>query len=130
MYNKLLAFVVLTCAFFFLYCAKANAQSVLPRHPIDCANTYDNDGCYEHPECCAIAPLIHMDEFEGVREYTCNPKVNGDCSREGLDILSDNGVFITIINDDTEYGCDDTSCRCEWQECFKPAADTGYILGE
>lgn len=112
---------------FFCFCI-GTSHAGLPQHPIDCSNTYDNDGCYEHPECCAIAPLIHMDDFDGVRVYYCDSKVNGDCSYEGLNILSAWGVYNVVVNSDPEFGCDDTSCECEWQECYKaPAVEAGEM---
>lgn len=113
MFYRLLFIFILACL-----ALRANA--------IDCSDTLDNDGCYENPECCADG------ELDGIRAiaYYCDPYVKGDCSREGIDMLSERGIFITVLNGDPEYGCDDTSCGCYWQDCFVPSPEIGYEMGE
>jgi len=106
---------IASCAFAFLAWT-ANA--------IDCSDTTDNDGCYENPECCG------GEGFPGPAVYTCDPLINGDCSREGVQMLTDQGIFITVINNDPEYGCDDTSCHCSWQDCYVPEPETNGKMGE
>lgn len=50
--------------------------------------------------------------------YYCDPELKGDCSREGLYFLEDELRIVAYPNDDPEFGCDDTSCECYWQECY------------
>jgi len=85
---------------------------------IDCSDTEANDGCYENPECCNGGIERLKAPF-----YVCDPYITGDCSQEGIQMLSDQGIFITVLNDDPEYGCDDTSCECEWQDCYVAPID-------
>ena len=117
---RLIYLVIMLVYVFFCFCIGVADAADLVVNPagyvIDCSNTYDNDGCYEHPECCPMFPY-EMDDFEGVRTYACDVKVNGDCSAEGLNILKDWGIFVVVVNGDPEYGCDDTSCACSWQAC-------------
>ena len=101
--NRILVAWILGCVCIFL---SVNAFAM------DCSDLDDNDGCYEHPECCVEG------EFDNLKHvYYCDALVNGDCSREGLYYIVEELGILAYPNNDPEFDCDDTSCGCYWQAC-------------